>query len=120
METRTIFFLLRGNPERFKVLAEVATITPETLQPPKTQIGISISALEIDQCQTIGIPTLRRCLVTDQAFASDKPEPGCQFIALMCLKDGVDWRQLGQCTLAEAFGLCLTWDGNGLEEPAPA
>lgn len=112
MKRRTIFFLERVNPERYKVVAKHEAITPETLQPPKTHTGISISAGELKQCQPLGIPTLRRCLNTNQAFAGATPEPGYEFIALVCLKDQVDRRLLHDCpTLEEILDLCETFDG---------
>lgn len=113
MERRTIFFLRRINTERYRVVAKHAQITAETIQPPNTFLGMSISGPEIETCQSLGLPVVRRCLNTDQAFADRIPEPGCQFIALLCLKPGVDRSLLHQCTLQEALALCETFDGAG-------
>jgi hypothetical protein len=107
---RTIIFLQRENPERLKIVEEHTEIKTDTLQPPKTILGISIQATEIETSESLGLPVVRRCLLTNQAFADRIPEPGCQFIALLCLKAGVDRSALLDCTLKQALALCETYD----------
>ena len=109
MTPRTIFFLRRENPERYKVVATHPRITAEAIQPPKTFLGISISASEVEISQSLGLPVLRHCLATDQAF-TDQKEMTSQFIALLCLKPGVDRSILHTCSLEEALALCETYD----------
>jgi len=113
MERRIIFFLERQNPERYQILSEITDITAETLQPPRTQLGISIAKAELERCQELGLPILRRCLIGQQAQTVASPVstmPDDQFIALLCLKAGVDRRLLHHCTLEQALALCENWD----------
>lgn len=105
---RTIFFVKRVNPERYKILQELSELTADTVQPPGSMLGISITGTEIDESPPL--PVLRRCLVSNEAFPEQIPQPGCQFIALLCLKPGVDRSVLLDCTLEEALALCETYD----------